>query len=88
MSTKIKDLVGYTHSDFARILDGRKNTFYVFHLGSCVILGESKKQPIMTLFIKKRKICSSDISNMPNNMVTKIFGWALAGIRRFNNNLC
>ena len=49
-STKKKELIGYTDSDFAGSLDDRKSTFgYVFHLGSGVIAWASKKQPIVTL---------------------------------------
>ena len=49
-STEKKELIGYTNSDFAGILDDRKRTFgYVFHLGLGVIEWESKKQPIVTL---------------------------------------
>ena len=49
-STKNKDLIGYTNSDFAGSLDDRKNpSGFVFHLGSGVISWASKKQPIVTL---------------------------------------
>jgi len=49
-STKEKDLIGYTDSDFEAKLDGMKRTSgYVFHLGSGVISWAYKKQPIVTL---------------------------------------
>ena len=46
----MKELIGYTDSDFAGSLDDQKSTSgYVFHLGSGVIAWASKKQPIVTL---------------------------------------
>eukprot|EP00253_Pinus_taeda_P011602 PITA_11602 len=43
-------LVGYTDSDWAGNVDGRKSmSGYVFHLGSGVISWASKKQPIVSL---------------------------------------
>ena len=46
-STKEKDLIGYTDSDFASSLADRKRTFgYVFHLGSSEISWAYKKQAL------------------------------------------
>ena len=43
-------MIGFTDSDFAGILDDRKNTFgYAFHISSGVIAWASKKHPIVTL---------------------------------------
>ena len=43
-------LIGYTDSDNGGNIDDKKNTFgYTFHFGTCVMLWDSKKQPIVTL---------------------------------------
>ena len=46
-STKKKDLIGYTDSDFVGILDDRKRNFgFVFHLGSGAIHGHLRSSPL------------------------------------------
>jgi hypothetical protein len=43
-------LTGYTYSDFAENLDDMKNTSgYDFHLGTNLILWDSKKHPIVII---------------------------------------
>eukprot|EP00253_Pinus_taeda_P008063 PITA_08063 len=48
--SECSDLVGYTDSDWAGSIDGRKSTSgYVFHMGSGAISWASKKQSIVAL---------------------------------------
>ena len=43
-------LIGYTNSDNGGNTDDRKITYgYTFHFGTCVVLWDSKKHPIVTL---------------------------------------
>ncbi|XP_059066401.1 secreted RxLR effector protein 161-like [Cryptomeria japonica] len=46
----IFQLVGYTDSDFAGIIDDRKSTSgYAFHLATCLVAWASKKKPTITI---------------------------------------
>ena len=73
-STKEKDLIGYTDSDFACSLDDRKRSSgFVFHLGSGVISWASKKQPIVTLSLVEEEYVAATSTTCQAVWLRRVF---------------
>jgi len=73
-STKKRDSIGYTNSDFAGSLDDMKRTSsYLFHLGSGVISWASKKQPIVSLSSVEAKYLATTSTTCQTMWLRRVF---------------